>query len=537
MVDDEGRAVEPRAGWFSSPELREVLESRGRPSFGDVALERDRPLLLPRVEAWQASAQLLGALVESVGKERAMRAWESFGPASLIACQLRTEIGRPLGVLVVAALEGNNRLVATDLRAVEVIADLAAMALDRADMLEAEGVRARRELRLKRASEAISGSLELDVVYRSVVEHATSVTGASKAVLTRLNSREGELRTVASVDFSETFARQRLSFDSGTLGRVARTRVPLLVRDGSPDAWDEGLMHGERIASLMHTPIELGPRLFGVLSVAHELPDRFTDADLDVLTKFARSSAAAIANAIDFQRERRIARALTLGFVPESLPDVPGFDTGLLYAPAANEPTGGDVYGAWALPGGEVALLVGDVAGKGVETAALSAMVRFFVEARTWDEASPAAVLARTNAMLLTRLPSDTFVTAFLAVLSPDSLRYCNAGHLMPLLVSAAGTTPLLGHGLPLGIDASPGYGESELVLNEGDLVFAYTDGLIEARRSGRMYGLERLVRLVDGWSRLLTPESLVRAVHEEIVGWADGLGDDAVALALKRHA
>jgi GAF domain-containing protein len=536
MVDGEGRAVEPRAGWFASPELRAVLESRARPSFGDAALERDRPLLLPRVEAWQASGQLLDALVESLGEERARRAWDQFAGASLIACRLRTETGRPLGVLVVASLERNHRLLATDLRSVEVIADLAAMALDRADLLEAEGVRARRELRLKRATEAISGSLELDVVYRSVAEHATSITGGSKAALTRLSSREGELRTVARVDFSEAFSRGRLSFDSGTLGIVARTRIPLLVR-GDHDAWDAGLMERERIASLMHAPLELGPRLFGVLSVAHEEPDRFTEADLEVLAKFARSSAAAIANAIDFQRERRIARALTLGFVPESLPDVPGFDTGLLYAPAANEPTGGDVYGAWPLPGGEVALLIGDVAGKGVETAALSAMVRFFVEARTWDEASPAAVLSRTNAMLLTRLPSDTFVTAFLAVLSPDSLRYCNAGHQMPLLVSRTGTSPLLGHGLPLGIDPEPGYGESELLLNDGDLVFAFTDGLIEARRAGEMYGLDRLARLVDGWSRMLSPEALVRAVHEEVAGWADGLSDDAVALALRRHA
>ena len=116
--------------------------------------------------------------------------------------------------------------------------------------------------------------------------------------------------------------------------------------------------------------------------------------------KLARSSAAAIANAIDFERERRIARALTLGFVPESLPELPGYETGLLYAPAAGEPTGGDVYGAGRCRRDEVALLVGDVAGKGVETAALSAMVRFFVEARSWDESSPAQVLTQANAML-----------------------------------------------------------------------------------------------------------------------------------------
>ena len=160
------------------------------------------------------------------------------------------------------------------------------------------------------------------------------------------------------------------------------------------------------LGSVMHVPIELGPRLYGVLTVGHDQPDRFGPDDLDLLVKLARSSAAAIANAIDYQRERRIARALTLGFVPESLPELPGYETGLLYAPAANEPTGGDIYGAWPVgDGNSVAVLVGDVAGKGVETAALSAMVRFFIEARSWDALSPAKVFDQANAMLLGRLP------------------------------------------------------------------------------------------------------------------------------------
>jgi sigma-B regulation protein RsbU (phosphoserine phosphatase) len=254
--------------------------------------------------------------------------------------------------------------------------------------------------------------------------------------------------------------------------------------------------------------------------------------------KLARSSAAAIANAVDYQRERRIARALTLGFVPESLPEVPGYETGLLYAPAANEPTGGDVYGAWPVAGGEaVAVLVGDVAGKGVETAALSAMVRFFVEARSWDTLSPAKVLEQANAMLLGRLPRDTFVTAFLGILSRDSLRYCNAGHLPPLHVRVGSVGPLDSHGLPLGVLERYAYSESELHLERGDLVFAHTDGLIEARRAGEMYGAERLARVVAGCAQAHSPQELVRAVHEAVMDWADGISDDAVALALRRNA
>jgi sigma-B regulation protein RsbU (phosphoserine phosphatase) len=179
---------------------------------------------------------------------------------------------------------------------------------------------------------------------------------------------------------------------------------------------------------------------------------------------------------------------------------------------------------------------VGDVAGKGVETAALSAMVRFFIEARSWDSPRPSTVLEQANAMLLSRLPRDTFVTAFLGLLSPGRLTYCNAGHLPPLHVSAGSASPLEGHGLPLGIDPRPGYGQDELRLAPGELLFAYTDGLIEARRGGEMFGDDRLTRLVADRADALGPEGLVRAVHEEVASWSDGLADDSVALALRRR-
>jgi serine phosphatase RsbU (regulator of sigma subunit) len=194
------------------------------------------------------------------------------------------------------------------------------------------------------------------------------------------------------------------------------------------------------------------------------------------------------------------------------------------------------VYGAWTLPDGEIAVLVGDVAGKGVENAALSAMVRFFVEARSWDMRSPAAVLEQANAMLMGRLPQDSFVTAFYGVLSPGLLLWAGAGHLPPLHVSGTSVRTLEPHGLPLGVERSPGYGESVLELEPGDLVFAFTDGLVEARRESETYGTDRLSKIVGTLSQSLAPEDLVSAVHDEIAEWSGGLGDDAVALAMRRR-
>lgn len=541
-VDRDRRTVEAVVDWFSSPDLREAIAPAGRrhydprrPSLAEVTLERDRALLLPRLEAWEAGPDLLDAAVDGLADGRREHVLSALREASVISCPVKTAIGRPLGVLVVASLpRGGSALGTGELRTVEVLADLASLAVERAELVEAQAHRAREELALKQASEAISSSLDLEEVYGQIVGHAMSLTGASKALLTRLDERTGDLLPAASAGFSEGFGRRPL--DGGMLAKVARDRVPHLSRSTEAAGWDTSLTEREGIGSFMHAPIELGSRLYGVLSVAHPEVDRFGEEDLELLVRLARSSAGAIANAVDYGRERRIARALTLGFVPESLPEVAGYETGLHYAPAANEPTGGDVYGAWELPGGEVAVLVGDVAGKGVETAALSSMVRFFVEARSWDSSRPSDVLSRTNDMLLDRLPSDTFVTAFLGILTPGCLRYCNAGHLPPVHMSAGAPASLPGHGLPLGVSADPGYGDSRLELEPGDLVFAYTDGLVEARRAGELFGEERLLGLLSRHGRAMGPSELVRSVHDQVAAWAGGFADDVVALALRRR-
>ena len=293
--------VEHTAGWFADTELRASFEE-----LAEAVAERDRPLFLPRVDAWEAAAKLLRTGPRPLGA------------ASVVACPLRTEIGQVLGALVVASIDPERPLSKDDLGAVEVVADLAAMALERATLLEEEGLRVREEVLLKRAAESVSESLELDEVYRRIAEHAAELTGASQALLTRLNARSGELHTAARVDLSEApaagvepFSRPEApALDKEGFGHLARTRRPHIDASGS--------------GSLMHAPIEIGPRLYGVLTAAHDEPGRFGADELQLLARLARSSAAAIANAIDFGRERRLARALTLGFVPESLPALAG---------------------------------------------------------------------------------------------------------------------------------------------------------------------------------------------------------------------
>jgi GNAT superfamily N-acetyltransferase len=221
--------------------------------------------------------------------------------------------------------------------------------------------------------------------------------------------------------------------------------------------------------------------------------------------------------------------------VPDTLPELEGFSLGLVYEPVGHEVSGGDIFGAWRLPSGALAVLVGDVSGKGLEVAAVSAMVRFFIEARTWDSEQPATVLAQANQILRRRLPGRiALVTAFLAVVDGGVMHYANAGHVPPLLVGADGEPrELLTTGLPLGITDGADFDEHELPFCPGDLLFASTDGLHEARRDGELFGQDRVSALVAAHAQL-EPQALAELAHREAESWARELTDDVAILALR---
>lgn len=517
-VDRERKAIEPTASWFSSAELHDALTpalrrpyDRRRPGLVEAALERGRPLMLPRLEDWEAA----GYPRDIVTSSSSPRAWELIRRASAICCPIRTPLGRILGAIVVLSIDPLRPLGKSDLDTVTVIADLAALARERSELLATEAAKAREELLLKRAAEGTSATLEPYEVERQVVEHAVQIAAADHGLLSRVQPGSQRLAAVAR--------RGAPPADAATLGEVVRSRTTISSGGASASA---------------HVPIELGPRLFGVLSLIRDGGPEFDRDDLMLVSKVARIAAAALANADAFQQERHLARTLTHGFVPASLPSVPGWDVGVLYEPADDQPTGGDLYGAWPLPDGNVAVVIGDVVGKGVETAALSAMARFFIEARSWDVDDPAAVLEQVNAMLRSRLPSDRFVTAFFGLLGRRRLRYANAGHLAPLVLRSDGTvSEATDGGLPLGIDAEPGYDVHELELGVDDILFGFTDGILEARREGRLLGAEGLRRIVvDASAMTREPQTLTELVHDDVRAWARGLSDDAAIVALRRR-
>jgi GAF domain-containing protein len=537
VVDAERRLIRPAAAWFADEGTREALDAvltrpydAERPGVTEAAIERGEPLLIQSVHDWPGVERLRQRLTEQLEPEAAARAWAWYESSSYISCPVRTADGRTLGVLAISRVHPQPPLTAEDLRVVEVFADLAALALERAH-------RAREQEMLNRASQEVARLLEPEAVYRAVVEQALRLTGAPKAMLARYEPATDELRVVASIGFTGDVVHTRFRLGEGMIGRVAETREPYLSDAADAARFLTEFVEREDVGSFVHVPISLGPRLFGVLNVSATEPGWFGSGGVDVIVAFARAAAGAIANALDFQRERRIAHALTRGFVPGPAPALPGLQIGLVYEPAGRDVGGGDVFGAWTLPSGAAAVLIGDVSGKGLEVAALSSMVRFFVEARTWDSERPAQVLAQTAALLRHRLPSASFVSAFMGVIDGARLRYANAGHGSTLLLRAAGGAAhaLTATGLPLGV-GDDGWEEVELDFELGDVLFAATDGLAEARREGAFFGEARLPELLAENAHRLGPEALVALVRREVEAWAPELNDDVVILAVRRR-
>src|SRR5262249_16532736 len=225
---------------------------------------------------------------------------------------------------------------------------------------------------------------------------------------------------------------------------------------------------------------------------------------------------------LDFQRERRLAAALTRGFVPDPPAALSGCDVGLVYEPSEHDVGGGDLFGVWRLRGGALALLLGDVSGKGLEVAAMSAMVRFFIEARAFDSDSPAEVLAQANRILNGRLPAAGFATVFMAVVDGGRRGHCDARPPPPRVRRArgggagGGEVERGGGGVAVGVDRGSEFAERELEFAPGDTLFAATDGLLEARRERSFFGDARLPSLLAEHGRTLQPQALAELAQAE---------------------
>jgi serine phosphatase RsbU (regulator of sigma subunit) len=238
------------------------------------------------------------------------------------------------------------------------------------------------------------------------------------------------------------------------------------------------------------------------------------------------------------EHELRLARRIQQASLPEEVPELEGWQISPLYQPARE--VGGDFYDFLELPNGHLGLVVGDATGKGMPAALVMSTTCGMLRAVALSVDSPGEVLRRINEALSARIPPSTFVTCFYAILDPKSgrLLYANAGHDLPYVQRGGECEELRARGMPLGLMPGMGYEEKEEVLDAGEGVFFYSDGLVEAHDpNGEMFGFPKLRELIAEHGEESSLEDFLLEKLYSFVGEGWEQEDDITLLTLRRSA
>lgn len=454
------------------------------------------------------------------------------------------------------------------------VTEQVATALDRARLLDDERAarlaaeQAQRRLDvLARASEVLSGSLDEPAVLDRLA--GLLVPGYTDWLVVLLTDDDDRLEPCLSVHADPAQAAQAaaltttepLTLAGGSpAAQVFRSQQPLSTGNVRPYLQQTpgdvaGLAARLEVGAGMLVPMLAQGRSIGVLSLVNS-PQRapIPARDQALILDLAGRAGSALANARLFGQRSQMAQRLQASLLPDRLPDLAGLALAARYLAAEQAAeVGGDFYDAFALTPGAYALVIGDVAGRGVDAAGLTGLARASLRALPAD-LNPADSLARLNSLLLPRTGPERFVTAAYLRLQlhddhddHDDKRsggrrggvglhavLARAGHPPPLLLRADGTVQPVGVPGPLlGVFDSIDPDQTRLRLDPGDVLLLYTDGVIEAHGPDGLYGEQRLVALLARHAGHSAQE-IVDTVHNDVLAYRTGGADDLAVLAVQ---
>ena len=396
------------------------------------------------------------------------------GIRSLLGVPLLVD-GDVIGVLHVGTLV--PRIFSeTDRSLLQLAADRAALAIDRARLYEEERRRraraeemARELSALARVTDAALGYLTLDDLLDELLNRIAEILAADTAAFLLLDRSTGDLVARAAKGIEEEVEQGvRIPVGRGFAGRIAAERSAVVIEDVDHAEILNPILRQKGIRSLLGVPLLVDGDVIGVLHVGTLVPRIFNAADRSLLQLAADRAALAIDRARLYE-QRRVVEAMQRALLPDAVPEIPGVEIAVRYRPAAvGQTIGGDWYDAFELGDGRITLVIGDVMGSGVEAAALMAQLRTALRAYAFDGHPPAAVVDRLNQLVAAVRP-PTMTTLCHAVLDPVSLTLSmvSAGHLPPLLLEANGKTTLLSviGDPPLGVVSTAEYREHRFPL------------------------------------------------------------------------
>jgi serine phosphatase RsbU (regulator of sigma subunit) len=397
---------------------------------------------------------------------------------------------------------------------------------------------------LMRAGRELAGNLPLADLFRLILNLAIDAVGAERGVLMTLDDDRLVPRAVHGEGFK---------ISTTVRDRVVREKNSVLVRNILDDEVFKAKqsISEQHIRTMMAAPLQTEEKVIGLLYVDSRFFNReFGSQDLELLTVLANHAAIRIENELLAEIERReglLARDLEQAgeiqqrLFPLKVPIVEGIE--LAGHNAACRSVGGDYYDFFTYPDRRVAVVLGDVAGKGMPAALLMSDLRARVQVLAADPGDLGPLMSALDRMVCLQCPANRFISLFFSLLDPvtGEMTYCNAGHNPPLLIRACGEAVRLeGGGTVLGMLPDVGYEAQTCKLEPGDICAVFSDGVTEAvNQADEEFGEQRLidllvsVRTADGISAVKTVDLVVRAISEWTAGTPQA---DDITVAVARR-
>lgn len=418
-----------------------------------------------------------------------------------------------------------------------------AAAIDRARLLESERrMRARAEwsatrlARVQSLTSGLSAALGPVDVADVVMTHALAELGATGGTCYML-ADHGTLRPVRSIgDEKESLSAISIANDD-PLGAILK-RSAVVVLPPEPAA-SGGVGDGSLRAVV---PLALRGEVLGAIELIFP-GDKDLDGELrSFLGVLGTQCAQAVERARLYAQRAKEAQVLQASLMPPALPHIPGLDIAAAYRPFGDGTVvGGDFYDIYALGQGRWGLVVGDVSGKGIEAAAITALARYTTRAAALLGRGPAEVLQTLNRVMLSEPLGERFCTIVHGILEPSAegvaVTMSLGGHPRPLLLSRQdGTVRAVGEpGTAVGVLSDPALLETRLTLHLGDVLVFFTDGCVDFHAEGRTQSDERLLVDVLRQHPEEDAKELTKRLEDEILNSKEGPSADDVALLVVR--
>jgi len=430
-------------------------------------------------------------------------------------------------------------------RLLNLLASQLAIAIENARLYESERRNRQTLALLYELSLEMSSTLDVDEVVHHIAGAVKTMVNYHIFTLFQLDERAGVLVPKTVIRSNEQdFRKLTVPLGEGLVGAAALHNEPVRVGDVAKDARYIPI-HPETKSELV-VPLVYKGRVIGVIDLESTALNDFTDHHERLLMTLASRIATALVNAQlhakvsenerRMDREMKIAREIQRRLMPEDIPDTPPLKIAVAFRPVAH--LGGDLYDFIDFDDGRLAIVVGDVAGKGAPAALYAALSSGIIRTRATRKYPPAQMLELVNKTLNDRPIDGQYCALTYAIYDPGTrkISLANSGLPYPLLVRDGSPQFLDLGGIPVGLLPDSKYEERDLGLQTGDVLVFYTDGIMEARDiANEHFGLKRLADIVRDHSHE-DPNGIVKAINASVDDFIGSVPsqDDRTLLVVK---